>query len=61
MCDARRKIQQKYLNQIFELYKGFHITQLPLLKQEVRGIEALQDFGDRLLSPYSDQPNNKNS
>ncbi len=38
-------MQQKYLKEAFELYDGeFHIVQLPLLTEEVRGPEKLKEF-----------------
>ncbi len=43
----RSKMQKKYLEQIGELYPvdEFHITQMPLLPKEVRGIDALKEYG----------------
>jgi len=52
ICESRIKIQQKYLNQVFALYDTFHIVQMPLLGEEVRGVEALDNFGRYLLEPY---------
>ncbi|PIN00204.1 putative arsenite-translocating ATPase [Handroanthus impetiginosus] len=49
---ARMNMQQKYLDQFYVLYDDFHITKLPLLPQEVCGIEALQAFSYYFLSPY---------
>jgi len=49
-CNARYKIQQKYLKQINELYgEDFHITKLPLVEQEVRGPKQIEEFSANLL------------
>ncbi|GAB5353099.1 hypothetical protein AAMO2058_000009200 [Amorphochlora amoebiformis] len=49
-CQARWKMQKKYLDQIEELYEDFHIVKCPLLETEVRGKEGLQVFAKLLTT-----------
>ncbi|MCJ1481420.1 Golgi to ER traffic- protein [Schaereria dolodes] len=51
-CNARRKMQKKYLDQIEELYDEFNVVKMPLLVEEVRGKEQLESFSEMLVHPY---------
>lgn len=51
-CLSRHKMQQKYLDQIMELYEDFHIVKVPQVPTEVRGINALKEFSEMLVTPY---------
>ncbi|XWS77126.1 hypothetical protein CRYUN_Cryun01aG0235200 [Craigia yunnanensis] len=52
LLKARMWMQQKYLDQFYMLYDDFHITKLPLLPEEVTGVEAMKAFSHHFLSPY---------
>jgi len=45
-------MQQKYIDQFHMLYDDFNITKLPLLSEEVCGVQALQNFSGHFLTPY---------
>lgn len=48
---ARKRMQDRYISQIFELYEDFHVILMPLLDNEVRGVPALESFSTLLLEP----------
>lgn len=49
---TRSQMQKKYLEHVDELYprEDFHITYMPLLPMEVRGLEALRTYGDLAIA-----------
>jgi arsenite/tail-anchored protein-transporting ATPase len=49
---ARQKMQNKYLEQVYDLYEDFHIVTMPLLDHEVRGVDRLKDFCEHLITPF---------
>jgi arsenite-transporting ATPase len=46
---ARKRMQDRYIQQIFELYEDFHVTLMPLLDNEVRGVASIESFSSLLL------------
>ncbi|GAB2271644.1 ATPase get3a [Dionaea muscipula] len=52
LLKARIRMQQKYVDQFYVLYDDFHITKLPLLPEEVCGVEALKSFSTHFLKAY---------
>lgn len=51
-CNARRKMQKKYLDQIEELYDEFNVVKMPQLVDEVRGKDKLESFSEMLMKPF---------
>lgn len=58
-CWARVKMQQKYLNQIADLYEDFHVVKMPMLKHEIRGKAQLEEFAKYLMTSYEEEYNAK--
>ena len=45
-------MQDKYINQIFDLFQDFHILLIPQLTDEVRGVESIEAFSVHLIEEY---------
>lgn len=51
---ARKRMQDKYVNQIWDLYEDFHVVLMPLLNHEVRGSDKLEAFSAHLVQGDED-------
>jgi arsenite-transporting ATPase len=49
-CRARRQMQQKYLEQIRDIYTDFTLTEVPLFSNEIRGLADLRRLGTLLAT-----------
>ncbi|SCW01879.1 LAFE_0E09296g1_1 [Lachancea fermentati] len=58
-CQARWKMQKKYLDQIDELYEDFHVVKMPLCAGEIRGLKNLKKFSQFLDKEYNPESDNK--
>ena len=47
-CRARFAMQSKYIKQISQLYADFHVCLMPLEDEEIRGIEKLGVYAEKL-------------
>ena len=45
-------MQDKYINQIFDLFQDFHLVLVPQLTDEVRGAESIRSFSQFLVEEY---------
>lgn len=52
-CIARRKMQNRYIDQIFDLFQDFHILLIPQLTEEVRGVQSIRAFSEHLIKEYN--------
>lgn len=52
LLKARMRMQERYIDQFYMLYEDFHITKLPLMPEEVTGLQALKGFSRHFLTPY---------
>ena len=49
MCKSRMNMQKKYLDRIEEMFEDFHITKIPLQKNEIRGPKNIEQFSKFLI------------
>ncbi|BET02405.1 ATPase ASNA1 homolog [Nesidiocoris tenuis] len=47
-CESKRRIQNDYLQHVYELFENFHVTEVPLVNDEVRGLAPLRSLANLL-------------
>ncbi|KAH9602236.1 hypothetical protein KSS87_009749 [Heliosperma pusillum] len=52
LLKARMRMQERYIDQFYMLYEDFNISKLPLMPEEVTGLQALKSFSRHFLIPY---------
>jgi arsenite-transporting ATPase len=45
-------MQSKYIGNFNDLYEDFHLVEIPLLNQEVRQLEKLENYGSMLMTAF---------
>lgn len=50
-----RASSQRYLSQFNDLYEDFHLLQLPLQTEEVRGVDSLKLFSELLMMSHDER------
>ncbi len=52
-CRVRKAMQEKYLAEMMDLYADdFHVVRMPLLTEEIRGVDKIRSFSKYLVEPY---------
>jgi len=46
-------MQNRYIDQIFDLFQDFHILLIPQLTEEVRGVNSIRSFSEHLIKEYN--------
>lgn len=54
---SRKRMQDKYIGQILDLYEDFHVVLQPLLDHEIRGVKLLEAFSELLMDPDAREVN----
>lgn len=53
-CQARVKMQSKYISQFDDLYPDFNLVKIPLMNTEVRHLKRLKQYAHWLVNSYQD-------
>jgi arsenite-transporting ATPase len=56
-CLAKKKEQEKYVNEIKEKFSSYNLIEIPLFSKQIRGIEDLTLYGEILFAPLDRKTN----